>query len=142
MTDCIIHINDNNQIENLAAFDRFKSQLKPGKYLASFKGLSKRTPPMNAYLHGVLIPEFRKALNGVGYDEVKTDEQAKRILKSMFLTRQVTNKETGEMIEYVADTSDLTKEEMSILYDEVIKFAAENMNHQILYPNEQSMMSV
>lgn len=92
---------------------------------------------MNAYLHGVLIPEFRKALNSVGYDEVKNDAQAKLIMKSMFLTDTITNKETGEVITYVKDTHELTTIEMSTLFDEVIKFAADEMSYVIPYPNEQ-----
>lgn len=116
-------------------------QLKDGKYLIEISGADKRSNPQNRYLHGLLIPEFRKALNSVGYDEVKTDAQAKLIMKSMFLKRQVVNKETGEAIEYIQDTSDCTKEEMNILFDEVIKFTSENMNYQIGYPNEQLMMS-
>lgn len=112
-------------------------KLADGRYLAKFSNKNNRTLPMNAYLHGVLIPEFRKALNSVGYDEVRNDDQAKKIIKSMFLVGNITNKETGEMISYTKDTHELTTLEMSTLFDEVIKFAAENMNYQIPYPNEQ-----
>lgn len=132
----ILHIR-NGEITNKQAVRQLFEKLQDGRYKVEVENANKRTLPMNAFLHGVLIPEFRKALNSVGYDEVKNDDQAKKIMKSMFLTGSVTNKETGEMISYVKDTHELTTLEMSALFDEVIKFAAENMNYQIPYPNEQ-----
>lgn len=132
----ILHIR-NGEIANKSAVRRLFDQLQDGRYLLNVENKNKRTLPMNAYLHGVLIPEFRKALNSVGYDEVKNDDQAKQIMKSMFLTDSIVNKETGETITYVKDTRDLTTLEMSSLFDDVIRFCAENMSYPIPYPNEQ-----
>lgn len=136
MTEFIMHI-ENGEIRNKASVRKQFDQLQDGRYLVRIENRNKRTLPMNAYLHAVLIPEFRKALNSVGYDEVKNDDQAKRVMKSMFLTDNITNKETGEVIQFIKDTHELTTIEMSSLFDEVIKFAAENMNYEIPYPNEQ-----
>lgn len=132
----ICHIS-NRQILNKSTVKKYFDQLADGRYLVIIQNKNKRTLPMNAYLHGVLIPEFRKALNSVGYAEVKNDDQAKLILKSMFLVDSVFNKETGEVIKYVKDTHDLTTIEMSELFEEVIRFSAANMDYQIPYPNEQ-----
>lgn len=131
----IIHIKD-GQIANKIAVRKLFEALQDGRYLATVENKNKRTLPMNAYLHGVLIPEFRKALNSVGYAEVRTDDQAKRIMKSMFLTEETFNRETGEVIKYVKDTHDLTTVEMSELFEEVIRFTAANMDYQIPYPGE------
>lgn len=98
---------------------------------------NKRTLPQNAYFHAVLVPEFRKALNDVGYHLLKTDEQCKRIIKSMFLTRELPNDEGGKPVHYIQDTSELTKEEMTILINEVIQFASENCNYVIPLPGEK-----
>lgn len=136
MTEFILHKRD-GEITNKSTVRKYFDQLNDGRYVVKIENRNKRTLPMNAYLHGVLIPEFRNALVNCGYDEVKNDDQAKKILKAMFLTTSITNKETGEVINYVKDTSDLTTLEMSALFDEVIKFAAENMSYQIPYPNEQ-----
>lgn len=111
--------------------------LPAGDYTVEFKKGHKRSLPQNSYLHGVLIPCFREALNGVGYDEVRTDEQAKEIIKQMFLKVQVTNEETGEVLEYVKNTSELTKFETSELYEAVWKFSAEHLNYIIPSPQEQ-----
>lgn len=137
---CIVNM-EGGHVQNRKPLTVLFQSLKDGKYLLEISKSDKRSNPQNRYLHGLLIPEFRKALNSVGYDEVKTDVQAKLIMKSMFLKRQVVNKETGEVIEYIQDTSDCTKEELNILIDEVIKFCAENMNYPIAFPNEQLMMN-
>lgn len=99
-----------------------------------------RSLPQNAYLHSVLIPCFHEALNQVGYDEVRTDEQAKQIIKNMFLKTSVVNHETGEALEYVKDTHDLTTEEMSILWEDVWKFASEHLNYVIPAPGQSADM--
>jgi len=137
---CIIH-TEGGHIENQTSFTKFIRNLKDGKWMLEASPYNRRSIPQNRYLHGILIPEFRLGLNDVGYDEVKDDAQAKEIMKAMFLKRRIINKETGEVLEYTQHTSDLTKEEMNILFDEVIKFSAEHLNRQIMYPNEQSMMS-
>lgn len=137
---CIITKRD-GVVLNPRAYEKLFAEFKDGKIKLEASRMNQRSLPQNAYLHGLLIPEFRKALNSVGYDEVKTDAQSKEILKSMFLKQQVVNKETGEIIEYTKRTRDLSKEEMCILVDEVIKFAAENMHYQIPFPSEQLIMN-
>ena len=132
----IIQVRD-GKIVNRSGVKQFFSELQDGRHLLEATSKNTRSLSQNAYLHGVLIPEFKKALNSVGYDEVKNNDQAKLIMKSMFLTDSITNKETGEMIPYIKDTHNLTTVEMASLIEAVIKFAAENMNYQIGYPNEQ-----
>lgn len=130
-----------NRWSNTQLLFEYLSAAPAGNYKITIEKSDKRTNPMNNYFHGVLVPEFKQALIGVGYDEIKTDDQAKEIIKRMFLTDRVTNSETGEVLEYTKNTRDLTKEEMSNLFDEVIKFAAEKMDgYQIPYPNEQLNM--
>lgn len=133
----IVTIKD-REIQNKKAVKAFFVSLPDGKYILEADNSKKRTNQQNRYLHGILIPEFRKALNSVGYDGVKYDWQAKLIIKKMFLTRQVVNEETGEVLEYVQDTHDLTTVELNVLIEEVIRFAAENMNYEIMLPNQQS----
>lgn len=140
MTEVIIHIS-NRVIQNMPAFNRAISELD-GRYVVKITKANKRTLPMNGYLHGVLIPEFKNALRSVGYDEVKTNDQAKLIMKSMFLTDHIVNKETGEGIAYVKDTHKLTTTEMSALFEEVIRFAADKMNYIIAYPGEALKMNL
>lgn len=124
------------EIQNKGTVRKFFESLADGKWLLEADNSKKRTNPQNRYLHGILIPEFRKALLSVGYN-IRTDAQAKEVIKAMFLKRQITNEDTGEVVEYIAPTSGLNKEEMGELIDEVIRFAAENMSYVIPYPGEQ-----
>lgn len=137
---CTIDENGNHKFHSSRVW--IKNRLKgltAGEYEWEIKKYRKpRSGQQNAYLHGVLIPCFREALNGVGYDEVKTDEQAKLLMKTMFLRRSVTNHETGEVLEYIQDTSALNTLEMAQLYEDVWKFAAEHLNYVIPAPNEQA----
>lgn len=126
---------DGEIINKKAVRNAFDSVPENGRFVLKIEAKNKRTLPMNAYLHGVLIPEFKNALRSVGY-EVRTDAQAKSIMKETFLKVELDNG-TGGKISYTKDTHDLTTEEMSILFDEVIRFCAINMNYQIAYPNEQ-----
>lgn len=135
----IISSFKDGQLQNRTGLIKLFRSLKDGRYEIAVTHISKRSGQQNRYLHGVLIPEFRKALNGVGYNEVKTDEQAKLIMKSMFLTREVSN-DKGEKVHFVQDTSALTKEEMSVLIEEVISFSAEHMSYTIPYPGEKMML--
>lgn len=132
-------VNGGLQIVNKQKVIRDFMQMEDGLVELSVKYKSQRSIRQNKYLHGVLIPEFRKALNGVGY-RVRDDAQCKKIIKAMFLTRHIENEITKEEIPYTLDTSTMSKDEMNILYDDVIQFASEHMNYQILYPNEQSEM--
>lgn len=134
MRELVVHKGE-TEIGNKKAVRKFFDELPTGKWLLTVKNINNRTLPMNDYLHGVLIPEFRKALEGVGY-EIKDDYQAKLILKNMFLKSHI-ERQDGSVMEFVRDTRDLSTSEMSVLFDEVIRFSAEHLSYQIPYPSEQ-----
>lgn len=135
-----IAVKSEGKVQNPRTVKVFFDTLKDGKWKLEASSINQRSLAQNAYIHALLIPEFRKALVSVGYDEVKTDDQAKQIMKSMFLTAEIPNKETGEMIKYVRRTRNLSKGELNELIETVIKFCAEHMNYIIPYPSEQVMM--
>jgi NinB protein len=100
----------------------------------------KRSLSQNAYIHAILIPLFREALNNVGFDEIRTDEQCKDLMKALFLQTEYTNKETGEVIKSFKNTSELSTFEMTEFTENAIKYALDNMNFRIPLPNEQSQL--
>lgn len=112
-----------------------------GSWLIEYSPLNKRSTQQNAYLHAVLFPEYMKGWQNIGYDEINTPEIAKQIAKRRHLTKQIVNQETGEMLEYIQDTSDLSKQECAIFIDSVIKEAATNLNWIIPFPGEQTGLS-
>lgn len=140
MVELFIHI-ESGEIVNRKGIRKAFGELADGKYLVKIDPFKKRSLPQNAYLHGVLIPAFRQGLNNVGYDEVDSDHKAKEVLKNIFLKTQIVNHETGEVLEYVRNTSDLTTTEMNDLFERVWKFCAENLGTVILSPGSQSAFS-
>ena len=98
----------------------------------------KRSLEQNSYIHGILIPEFKKALNECGWDDIRTLQQCKDYMKKEFLTYSIINTQTGEYKDMIKNTSDLTTSEMTDFINTAIKYAQENMNYRIYAPNEQS----
>jgi len=99
---------------------------------------NKRSLAQNAYLHGYLFPEARKALTGAGWDEHEvTEEIVKDFLKEKFLKTEIYNEKTGEYISYTKNTSELTTIETMYFIDQVIKWAGEYLHYTLLEPNEQ-----
>lgn len=139
MTDVIIHIKD-KAITNKPVIKKFFDELADGKYLITAKSIKRRTLPQNAYLHAVIIPLVFQGLRDVGYDDVRDFEDAKTVIKTLFLKRKIENRHTGEVIEIIRRTRDLTTIEMMTLIEEVAKWSIEYLNVYIPMPNEQSIM--
>lgn len=133
--DCFISI-EGGKITNRTAFQKFLNQHGDGRYYLKTESKNKRTNNQNRYIHGVLFPELGRALKNVGYsyaDEVV----AKSFAKRQFLTFKLVNHDTGEAVEYIKDTHELSTTEMNEFIESVIRFAAEYLNYEIPYPNEQ-----
>lgn len=116
-----------------AAFD----QLKDGRYSLEILGENKRSPGQNGYLHGVMFPMVMEGLRDIGYNDIKTPEDAKQVVKTLFLKVKVVNPYNGDVIEKIKDTRDLTTWETARLVDEVIQWAAEYLGIRIPPPNTQ-----
>jgi hypothetical protein len=85
--EVIVNISD-SKITNPAAVRKFFSELKDGKYLVTGKSIKRRSLPQNAYLHGVVIPMVYEGLRNNGFDDVMDHEDAKLIIKALFLKRR------------------------------------------------------
>lgn len=136
MTEFFIHI-EKSKITNPQVFRKNLEGLKDGRYSVKIERKNKRSTNQNAYIHGVLFPEVMNGLREAGFDEVKTPEDAKVVCKSLFLKRNLVNKETGEVIEFIKDTHELTTVEMGEFIEDVIRWGSEYLNYQIPYPNEK-----
>jgi len=96
---------------------------------------SKRSLPQNSYQH-LLYTIFRDALNDLGNEF--TMEEVKELCKFKFLTIDVINEETGEVIgKRIKGTSELTKSETMDYLDSVIRWAKEDFNIHLPSGNEQ-----
>lgn len=137
MQDIILHI-DNSKITNTTAVRKFFNELRDGKYLLTVKNIKRRSNNQNAYLHGVVIPLVFEGLRNNGFDDVRDVEDAKLIIKTLFLKRKISN--GIETIEVIRGTSELTTTEMMEFIAEVQKWAAEYLNVYIPSPNEQTIL--
>lgn len=113
----------------------FKHQSKVWVQIESYSPI--RSLEQNSFFH-VICKEISEE---TGQDA----EVVKSTLKMMFARKQVEdangeplwNKENGEPIEYIQDTSDMSKMEMADLITKSIAFALEYFNMVIQNENEQ-----
>ena len=99
------------------------------------KKKNKRSISQNAYLHGVVFPVACDGLNDVGYRV--SLEETKTLLKQKFLIKEFVNENTGEIIESIKDTSELTTTEMMDFIAEIQQWASEYLSVYIPDPNEE-----
>jgi len=97
-----------------------------------------RSNQQNKFLHGILLPNFKQALNEAGYNDIRTNEQCKDLLKALFLQYEIVNEQTGEVIKTFKNTSELSTTEFMEFIDKAIDYAKQNLNYTIYPPNEQS----
>lgn len=118
------------------------SALGDGTYLCRIEGARKRSNSQNRYFHGPLLTAVFEGLKDAGFNEVRDKEDAKQVIKELFLKRKIKNVNTGEIIQVTKDTHSLTREEMNIFIEEVIRWAVEYLGIVIPYPNEQLTIEV
>jgi Ser-tRNA(Ala) deacylase AlaX len=95
---------------------------------------SKRSSQQNKYLH-VLFTIFKDALNDLGNEF--TMQQVKDLCKRKFLSFDLVDKSTGEVIgEDIRHTSSLNKTEFNEFIESIIRWAASFFNIVLPYPSE------
>ena len=110
-----------------------------GRYYVKIEKKNKRSLPQNAYYHGIIVPEIKRGMFEIGYDEISTNE-VHEFLKTKFLQKETINKKTGEIIYVPGSTAKLTTIEFNEFLDKCQRFAAEYLGIVILDPNQQSVI--
>lgn len=101
-----------------------------------------RSTKQNAYYHSCVIPFVLDGLVDAGYERYKLNsEVVHELLKSKFLKHDIANEETGETIEIVRSTADLSTSEFMDYIADIQNFSLEFLNVTIPDPNEQSMLA-
>jgi hypothetical protein len=135
--DTIFTITSTGEIANRKKMAAFFKVIEPGTYLLTVKSAKQRSLPQNSYFHGPMLDLVLMGLRDAGFDEVKTKEDAKRVVKGLFLKRQIGSIETGEVIEIIRDTSELTTTEFCEFIADIQKWASEFLSVVIPDPGEK-----
>jgi hypothetical protein len=132
--DYLVHIKF-SQITNKSAI-RKAFELEDGTYLMTIKPKKNRSLPQNKYYWSVMVPMVLEGLKDIGYNEIKTIEDAHEVLKGLFNKKQLVNPD-GVVLEVASTTTKLTTLEFSLYIADVQRWAAEFLNVIIPDPNQQ-----
>ena len=126
----------------LSYIDKFYTAVKvlpDGKYKLTIEKIyNKRSNQQNRYLWGVVYPIVRDGLVEVGYDEFNHDtdcEKTHSLCKYLFLKTEMVNKKTGEIIETVRSTAELTTIETMEYWADIDHWASEYLGVVIPDPD-------
>jgi hypothetical protein len=135
MVELVIHIA-NKRVVNMKEFREAFNQLKDGKHLITVKDLRRRSLPQNAYYWGVVVPIVKRGLYDIGYDEVRTNDDAHEVLKHIHLKKQMVNKKDGDVIDIAGSSAALNIPEFNEYIERVCRWSAEYLGIVIPSPNE------
>ena len=133
------HIS-NNAITNKKLVKEAFEGLKDGRYLLTLESHNNRSNDQNKYYWSGVIPLVKEGLKEIGYREITTKEQTHDLMKTMFLKKNIVNEITGEVLESIGSTTDLSTIEFSEYIDRIAQFSAEYLSIEILPPNTQVPM--
>lgn len=133
MSSAIIHIKD-HKIQNPKAIRELFDDITDGRYRIEVTKSNKRSLAQNAWLHAIL-PDILQGLRDAGYSEIRTTQDAKDVLKSLFFKKTVSN--GIEEIPVIEGTSETSKENFIERADEIIRWAQEYLNINVAPPGKQ-----
>ena len=95
----------------------------------------RRSLMQNAYYFGVVLPIVCKGLQDAGYKVSK--ESTHEFLKATFFKQELVNETTGEILQTVGSTAQMTTVQMMEYFEDITRWAVEFLNVQIPLPGEQ-----
>ena len=130
----VLEKQENKLWRNIKAYKQFLNDLPVGRYKVIVENEDKRTGSQNKWIHAIL-PDILMALRDAGYDDIKTTEDAKDLIKSLFFKKSVTN--GTETIEVIQGTSKTSKLDFTSKAEEIIRWASEYLGIDIAPPEKQ-----
>lgn len=125
-----------DQWTNTKAWKEHLAALPDGRYKVTAPvPFKQRSLPQNAWLHAVL-PDILKGLQDIGYNEIRTAEQAKAFIKSMFFRVTYTN--GIDVVEVIQGTSETDKTDFCSKAEEIIIWADQYLGIDIAPPGAQT----
>jgi hypothetical protein len=99
------------------------------------KPKKKRSNPQNAFYYGVIIPIVQNCLKEAGH--IMTNESTHDLIKLKFLKEIIlVNEDTGEVVERVKSTTELSTSQFMDFVAEIRQFTNEYFGVDIPEPNE------
>lgn len=137
MPEFFFHIKD-GQITNPRVVRRYFDELVDGSYQCKIEKGKKRSNRQNSFYWACVLPLVKEGLQYNGFREVKDEEDAHMVMKSMFLKSKVINEVSGDIIEIIKETKKLTTVEFMTYIEEITQWAAEYLTVTIPEPNSQT----
>jgi len=115
--------------------------VEDGYYFVSIKSKKARSLQQNKYYWAVMVPLVKIGLAHIGYDEIRTNEDAHNVIKGLFLKKEIVNKISGEVMPGgYKSTTELNTLEFNELIESVQKWAVEYLGIDIPNPNEKLIL--
>ncbi|MCQ2348933.1 MAG: hypothetical protein MJZ98_00465 [Paludibacteraceae bacterium] len=122
-------LNIQNGGYSLKELRLYLSHIKDAKVVIEAKKLyDKRSLNQNSYLWGVVYPLVLEGLLDVGYDAFTSVSDVHEYCKTMFLSREVVNHQTGEVIRFPVSTTEMDTKEFGTYIDSIRLWAAEYLS--------------
>jgi hypothetical protein len=125
---------ENGKFQNIRKMEDYNKSLPDGRYRVVIEPYAKRSLSQNNWIHAVL-PDIKQGLRDVGFDDIRTEDDAKNFIKSIFFIKEVSN--GTETVKVIEGTSNQSKINFAEKADDIIRWAAEYLNINIAPPDKQ-----
>lgn len=129
------------RVVNSSDFYRELNTLKGRYRLTIEKYRRSKSNPQLRWLYGQVYPIVLKGLTDAGW-EFTTIAEVDEYCKSMFASREVLNRHTGEIMTVPGLKRDMTTTEMMTYVDAIRDWASEYLNINIPEPRQQMTMEL
>jgi hypothetical protein len=124
------------RVVNSSDFYRELNTLKGRYRLVVEKYRRSKSQPQLGYYYGVVLPHFHRAAIDQGWEFADVKE-LDNYLKSMFASKELINRHTGEILTIPGLKRDMTAAEMAAFTDAIKDYSVEFLGYRIPEPNEQ-----
>ena len=129
------------RVVNGSVFYQQLNALKGRYRLTVEKYRRSKSQPQLGYYYSVVLPHFHRAAIDQGWEFADVKE-LDNYLKSMFASRDVINKHTGEILTIPGLKRDMTAMEMSAFTDAIKDYAIEFLGYRIPEPFEELKLNM
>jgi len=99
-----------------------------------------RSNQQNRFYWSVVVALIKEGFVNMGHEDV-TAEDVHSFLKSRFLSKEIVNNDTGEIVNIPTGTSNLSTTDFMTFIDKCMKFASEYLGVVIPEPSSQTMIN-